>query len=356
MLETQWITDPDRFLALEEEWARLLPGTDVQPYDLHCWYRVWWEAFGGDAELTVCTVRRDGELVGAFPMMRRGRRLSPLLNDQTDMTRPLAVDEEALEALVDALLEADRGRIEFHWLPAGDPGRAALERRAAAAGRPTLTTDAHAAPYIDTRGDFGAWKEENKHRWESSLDRKRRKMERDFTAEFRLLESPEDLDARLDEGLRIEASGWKGREGTAIASSPRTLAFYRGLADAFQRRGELRFNWIVLDGEPVAFSFNILVGNRLYSLKSGFDEDYRKFSPGLVMRLAMIEACFEAGIESHELLGEAVGWKTYFCTGTHPHVDVRVYPRGLRGRFGRGYRTSVRPRLSSAYHRVRRRR
>src|SRR5690606_23707106 len=39
-----------------------------------------------------------------------------------------------------------------------------------------------------------------------------------------------DLDARLDELFGVEASGWKGREGTAIASDASVRGFYTRLA------------------------------------------------------------------------------------------------------------------------------
>jgi hypothetical protein len=57
-------------------------------------------------------------------------------------------------------------------------------------------------------------------------------------------------------------------------------------------------------GETAAFDFCLLHCGRLYLLKTGFDERFRRLAPGLVMRLSIIERCFESGLDVHELLGE----------------------------------------------------
>ncbi len=351
----EWVDDFGAFSALAAEWDALLP-TDAHPFDLHCWYRCWWDTFGGDRELAVCTVRRDGRLVAAFPLLRERGVLKGFVNGHSLMTRPLAVDHAAMESLVEATQQGAKGGMELRGLPARDPGVAALEAAAGRASAMPLVAPAYASPFVDTRGDYESWREQNKHRWKAPLERKWRKMERDYEAELTLVEAPKDLDAEVAEGLRLEASGWKGEEGTAIESEPESAAFYREMARAFQERDELRFSWIVLDGIAVSFDFCLLHRNRLYTLKSGYDEDYRGLAPGLVHRLAIIKRCFELGIDEHDLLGDEVGWKTRFSAGNRPHVNLRTYPRSPAGLVRYGYKAKLRPRLKQVRDRVRARR
>jgi hypothetical protein len=125
------------------------------------------------------------------------------------------------------------------------------------------------------------------------------------------------------------------------------------MARAFQARDELRFNWIVLDGTAVSFDLCLLYRNRLYTIKNGFDEDYRGLAPGLVLRLGVIERCFELGIDAHELLGHEAGWKTRFASGNRPHVNLRTFPIGPVGLTRYAYRARLRPLLKRAYRGVR---
>jgi CelD/BcsL family acetyltransferase involved in cellulose biosynthesis len=351
-LEIEWVASLARFADLAPEWTAILPG-DPRPFDLHPWYLAWWRAFGDDAELALCTARRDGELVGAFPLLRRDGAVRALANVHTPSFRPLARDAEAMDGLVAATMEnGGSGGVELIALPEGDPSVAQLTSGARQASMLSLVEPAYSSPTVETAGDFDAWRQRSKSRWGAPLERFRRKMKREYAADFAVIAPPDELDAELDDGFRVEASGWKGRAGTAIVSNPATEAFYREIAREFERRGELRLSRIGLDGHTVAFDLCILHDDRLYLLKTGFDEDFRRLAPGLVMRLSIIERCFELGLRSHELLGGESEWKAKFETGKRPHVNLRTYRRSPPGLARYTYRTAFRPSLKRVYRRL----
>lgn len=345
----EWLRGVGDFEALSSEWDDLLP-VDAEPFDLNGWYAAWWKAFG-EGELAVCIVRRDGVLVAGMPLQREGRSLKSLVNGHSASTRPLARDEEALDVLVAAIVAARGSELELKGLR--DDDAASRRFRAAATHLPFSVDPAQSSPYVGVVGEFEDWCKANKKRWRAPLEQKRRKMEREYDAEIVPFGKVADLEAELAEGVALEASGWKGDGGTAIESSSRTLRFYRDIAEFFQARGELRFSWIRLDGTPVAFDFCILYGNRLFTLKSAYDEKFKNFAPGLVRQLAEIERCFELGIERLELLGDEVGWKTRFSSGNTPHTNLWVFGAGPAGVARRTYRTNVRPRIRDVYRRLR---
>jgi CelD/BcsL family acetyltransferase involved in cellulose biosynthesis len=350
-LAVEWIGEEAEFEALAGEWDALLPA-EAFPFDLHCWYLAWWRSFGAGEELAVCTARREGELVGAFPLRRADGALRALANVHSPLFRPLARDPEAMQALV-ATAIGEACDLELVGLPEGDPAVPALREGAGTASRRALAEPSYVSPTVDTRGDFDAWRKLSKPRWGAPLERFRRKMGRDHEAELRIVEPPQDLEAELADGFRVEASGWKGEAGTAIVSAPETEVFYTAVAEAFAARGELRFSRIVLDGESAAFDFTLLHAGRLFLLKTGFDERFRRLAPGLVMRLSIIERCFEDGLRSHELLGDESEWKAKFATGGRPYVTLRAYRRNPAGLARYAYRGAIRPRLRSAYRRLR---
>jgi CelD/BcsL family acetyltransferase involved in cellulose biosynthesis len=348
-LIVDWIGRVADFEALAPEWDALLP-EDGEPFDLNGWYAAWWRAFGG-GELAVCTVRRDGVLVAAMPLRLERRELKALVNGHSASTRPLAGDEEALDALVEAVLGARANGLELRGLRDDDPGCRRI--RAAAACLQSAADVAQASPYVDISGSFEDWRKANKKRWRAPVEQKRRKMERDYAAEIVPFGPVGDLETELAEGIALEGAGWKGEGGTAIESSPETVAFYHAVAELFEARDELRFSWIRLDGKAVAFDFCILYRNRLFTLKSAYDESVKNLAPGLVRQLAEIELCFELGIERLELLGDEVGWKSRFASGNTPHTDLWVFAAGPAGLARRAYRTNLRPRMRSAYRRLR---
>lgn len=354
-LAAEWLSDIADFGALAAQWEALQP-RDATPFDTHRWYEAWWRSFGGEDGLAVCAVRRDGELAGALPLMEAGNRLRGLANSHSGMFRPLARDPEAMEALIAAAFGGRAAAVELSLLPLDDPTLPLLQAGAREAGRFALTQPGSVSPIVETDGDVEAWRKGAKSSWKSRLARYRRKMVRDYDAELEILTAPEDLDARLQEGFRIEAGGWKGESGTAILSNADTTAFYRDIAHRFHERGELRLSRIVLDGEPVAFSFCLFDGCRLYSLKTGYDERFRKLVPGLVLQVSIIERCFELGLDAYELLGETTDWKEKLAGSSRRYANLRAYPHSPAGALRYGYRGRLRPLLRNTYRRVRPRR
>jgi CelD/BcsL family acetyltransferase involved in cellulose biosynthesis len=350
-LAVEWIEDVERFRGLERPWDALLHGESL-PFDRHCWYAAWWSSFGGRGQLAVCTAWRGDELAAAIPLFRpRSGCLESLANLHTPVFRPLGRDPAALEAVATAVAGSRPTALLLNALPALDSSLPALQRGAEAAGLLTLLETQHVSPIVDTSGSFEDWRERSKERWGAPLERFRRKMARDHGAEFSIVEPALDLERELEEGFELEASGWKGSAGTAILSSEATTRFYREVAQSFAARDELRLSRIVLDGRPAAFDLTLLHGGRLYLLKTGYDERFRKLAPGLVMRLSIIERCFELGLEAHELLGDDSEWKRKFSTAERAHRVFRAYRRGIGGLRRYAYRSRLRPLLKAVRRR-----
>ena len=75
-LEVEVINDLERFNAIAAEWDELVDRSGIERlFVSHAWLRTWWEAFGGDRELYVLTVRSRRALIGAAPMMRSNKGL-----------------------------------------------------------------------------------------------------------------------------------------------------------------------------------------------------------------------------------------------------------------------------------------
>ena len=64
----------------------------------------------------------------------------------------------------------------------------------------------------------------------------------------------EDIGRWIDEFLRLEASGWKGKEGSAMICSEANRRFLTETFTAAYKRGRLEMVGIDLDGKPLDFS------------------------------------------------------------------------------------------------------
>ena len=348
-LRAEWIEDERRLTELASPWNALAEG-DPDPFARHAWHAAWWRGFGGGRRLETCALWDGGDLAAIFPLCRRRGALAALANEHTAIFRPAARDERALGRLCAEVLDRAGAELEVPVLPSDSDAHRALREGSRSAGRAVVLEPDLTSPIVDTSGgDFEAYRKATRPKWMARLARYRRKMDREYELDLSVAAPPADLAAELEAGFDLEASGWKGETGTAILSSAPIAGFYREIAEAYHAAGELRLSRIALDGGLVAFDLAILYGGRLYSLKTAFDESFRQIVPGLVLRLSIIEHCFEQGLEAHEFLGASYEWKRSFATGERRHVMFRSFSRGLSGAARHRWRRSLRPFTKRAY-------
>ena len=93
----------------------------------------------------------------------------------------------------------------------------------------------------------------------------------------------------VEQFIRLESAGWKGREGSAIYNSPRTLDFYNATTQAASLRKYLRLYSLELNGEPIAMYLGFLMNNTVFMPKIAYDERYSVYSPGQILTKLVIE-------------------------------------------------------------------
>jgi CelD/BcsL family acetyltransferase involved in cellulose biosynthesis len=322
----RWIGELAELETIAPQWDALA-AVDPTPFSLSAWYLAWWDGYGADRDLRVCTVWEDGELVALLPLCERGGRLEAMANEESCVVRPLARDTETLRLLAEATATERYDLMEIRRLPEGDEAIEALAAAARASGRLSIVEPDITSPIVDTTGTLDEYRQATRGKWHRNLRRLYRKLLRDHDARLSLIEAPGNLESELTEGFEVESSGWKRAAGSAILSRPENEVYYRSLGRRFHDRGELRLSSISVGGRMIAWDLAILRRNRLYSPKSGYLEEFRQYGPGLILELATIEHCFELGIEAHELLGADDEYKLRFSTSERRHRYFRAFPR-----------------------------
>jgi CelD/BcsL family acetyltransferase involved in cellulose biosynthesis len=113
--------------------------------------------------------------------------------------------------------------------------------------------------------------------------RLRRRLEREMGAPVRLVDRSDA--AGVEAFLRLEASGWKGRQGTAIASDPRHAELLRRWSAALEIEHRLQVLFLEADGLPIAVQVNVVDGDGLFAFKVAYDERFARRSPGALLEL-----------------------------------------------------------------------
>jgi Acetyltransferase (GNAT) domain len=127
----------------------------------------------------------------------------------------------------------------------------------------------------------------------------------------------------VEEFLALEMRGWKGSNGSALASALPTRALFCEVLKGAAAVGRLERLDLRLNGKPLAMLVNFLCPPAAFSFKTTFDEDYSRFSPGVLLQ-----------IENFELLQNgALEYCDSCASEGHPMIDSLWTGRRAIGRY-----------------------
>lgn len=314
--------------SVDAEWERLAERDGASPFLYPALVRAWADAFGG-GRLSLASVRRDGELIAALPLLVDGRRIMSVGNWHTVETGGVAADAVTARLLAAVLAEQRPHTVRMELL---DSAEARLLRDTLRnAGYRAALEPMLESPYLDVDGDFDAllasWPSKRRH----EQRRLRRRLGELGELTYDVVHGGEEADACFEQLLALEAQDWKAASGTAIAQQPSTLRFYRAVAEWAAQRGWLRLDALRLDGRPVAISMGLEAHGVYYGLKLGADYALRKHGPGVLLLEDIVRTGFERGLRRIELLGDNDKYKRQWATTTHQRVRLLAFAPSLAG-------------------------
>jgi CelD/BcsL family acetyltransferase involved in cellulose biosynthesis len=335
--------------GLAREWEALADRVSASPFLRAGWVQAWWRAFGRGSASVWC-VRRGGRLVAVLPVRASGGRVTSTTNDHTPSYGALAEDSDALAELGAHVFGAPSRSVTLMLLSPG-PDTGALEAAAVAAGRRTLRRDQGRLAFVTLDGTSPYQRLPPGRR--SDLRRCRRRLDEHGLVTVERTTSAADLDRALDDVLAVEAMGWKGDRGVAIASSPATARFYREVARWAAREGLLRIYVLRLDQQPIAVAFGLAAHGELYLLKAGFDPAWRRCSPGRLLLGELLTDAADAGMRCARLLGSPEPYKVEWADGFEHRCVLQAFARTGMGTVEWGAFTWGRPLARSVRDRSR---
>jgi hypothetical protein len=265
----------------------------------HAWAGPLMKPLGG----AVTIEAGEGDLAGLFLLTRRGiasGRLWPILSSARN---PLifsglgAVSREfAAEVFATLFSQPGAAAVRFDGIPGTGPYFEAMDAGARACGSELLVLHRWERAALRTGKSFETW-------FEESFERKRRKEFRRLKARlgetghlaFVERRQGDMLGPWIDDLIRLEAAGWKGRRGTALAADSQTLPLLRMALHQLAAAGRLRFWKLTLGGQPLAMLFAMTDGRQMWLGKIAYDEAFAKYSPGALLIIDVTEALLGAG-------------------------------------------------------------
>ncbi|WP_298016790.1 GNAT family N-acetyltransferase [uncultured Parasphingopyxis sp.] len=244
-----------------------------------------------DVRLAVVT-SPDGLLVGLMPLtVKPNYGRIPIRNVQnwqhanaflgTPLIRA-GLEAAFWHALFSALDECGwaTGLAHFNGLVEGGP---VLEGLRAAGRRCDIVKRYERALLRSDLTPENYWAEAVRGKKRKELRRQANRLSELGSLEFRTLARDEDCAGWVSDFLELEARGWKGDAASALGCDDALTAFFTDICTGAHREGKLDFHRLDLDGKPIAMLVNFFAAPGGFSFKIAFDEDYARYSPGVLI-------------------------------------------------------------------------
>ncbi|QSQ27948.1 GNAT family N-acetyltransferase [Pyxidicoccus parkwayensis] len=335
------VRDLAAFDALKEEWNDLVARTDDQVFYRHEFLGCWLRHFAPEGRLRILTGRDAEErLVAVLPLRAQyGRQYGMPVRQLLSLTNKHSCRFDLLAEnprragtafLAHLLKDPSWDMLRLADVPEGSAAFAVLDA-ARRVGMPCGTWESARSPYALLPESVDAWQRERGRR-SKPLRRRRRRLEERGRVTLERVTGGERLPERLAEGFALERSGWKSQRGTAIAQSPKRLAFYSDLAGVAAKAGWLGLYSLRLGTQPIAFQYGLEYGGRYLAMKPGYDERFAEVGPGQLLMEGLIQDCIGRGVTELDLLGDDAPFKREWADLVRPHHWLFIYRNSLRGR------------------------
>ena len=240
-------------------------------------------------------------------------------------------DAHARPASLPALLRALPGPALVLGLTQCDPMLMARP-----ADSPALRTlDYIETARISVAGSFDDYWDARGKNLRTNLRKQRKRLAEDgVVTRLQLSTAVDEMAAVVEDYGRLESTGWKGADGTAVAGTNQQGRFYRALLEKFAASGGARVYRYWIGEQLAAMDLCIAGGACLVVLKTAYDEQLEQhlggaggqLSPALLMREEAVRDIFGARqIERIEFYGRVMEWHRRWSEETRVLYHLNAY-------------------------------
>ncbi len=289
------------------------------------WMQVWQQAFGGQAELRIRTVREGDKVIGVAPLMvKDGTALLVGDTDVCDYLDFIVVpgrEKDFFDVLLEDLKKDSIKALDLKHVRPDSTVLTALAPLAESRRLKVETVKDNVSYEMDLPASFDAYLESLSTKQRHEVRRKLRRLNEEGSIEYRSINDGPALNAAMDTFFKMFV---ESRQDKADFMTEKMKSFFRSLADTMAQLGTLKLGVLELDGKPLAeimcFDFNSCI----YLYNSGYDPAYVSLSAGLLSKVLAIKDSIEKGKKRFDFLKGAETYKSHLGGREVPLYRCRI--------------------------------
>lgn len=332
-----YITDLD---AVRDEWEHVhYESSEKSPILSFEHITLWYRCFSPSDSIRVYRISENGKAIGFIPMIMEKRNgihtLSNLINDHTcygDILFRKGSESALKSRLIDEILSDGTWDVlnhrfcysfsdSDHVLPEGyfKKGYYSFLRK-----EPTYT--------VILNNSFDRYYISRSSNMRSHLNRCKKRLSTS-SHKFKHYQGSDAVEL-WPEFLRIEDSGWKGKNGTSILKSGEQYQrYYNGFINLLSKTNNLHLYFLELENKNIAGVFGFTAGDIFQYSKIGYDEEYQSYSPSHLLYFFLVEDVIKSGLGKriHLYPYDDSGYKARYANEESTFSDITVYNRTIAG-------------------------
>ncbi len=334
----------DDFLILRQQWNELVVKTGVDhAFMKHEWFAEWIKAFGVRRTLAVVTIWSEGQLTAIAPLYRkdfhmRGLKVSGfgfLSSNISPRCNFIAAEASALDQLFEETLNLpDWNMLVTDNMEAEETTtRQYLEFLDAESRRNNVeVVDGRQSPYMMVKGDWEDYWQSLSSSRRYYFNRHQKKLEKAGSHEVIHITDAAQFQKFLPTMYEISQKSWKGDVGTHLDTDSSEGKMYAGFTPVGLENDWVTLSALRIEDRIVGFDYFLKCGNRHSLIRTDYDTEFKRFSPGNMLKLHTLQNIFKENVVGEfDLGGDPAPYKQDWCDRIRKHITVTVGNTGLKG-------------------------
>jgi len=321
--------------TLMREWEELLSAVPLRnPFLTPLWNEIWLNHFGKSLPAGVISFRDPGGALlaaGAFSNPTVGGTQKGLalvggtdVCDYRDIVIAPGREEEVFSALGRFFAEGTWEYLELSGISEFSPTFRFLSPQMQSLGFRVEQEVEEVALNLRLPRSWEAFLEQLSGKDRHELRRKIRRLENEAALEMRRANDRSSLRGEMEIFFDLHR---KSRKDKAEFMTPEMEAFFREIAARFLERGWLSLSFLKIAGKEVATYFSFDYAGTEYIYNSGYDPDFARLSPGIVLAAYCIRQSIEGGKAGFNFLRGREDYKYHLGGKEEKIYRIRVAKR-----------------------------
>jgi len=342
------ITGLEDFLGLESIWNNLLSQSPTNTYFMRWeWLSNWWDIYSQpDDQLNVIVIKDGNAIVCIAPFYTRKRyvakyypsRLLMFLGTQyhgkgdacSDFIDLIYINNHGDErALVDIVFEQinNKNVCDEIYLSKIDMDSVTMKlffEHTDNHGLLKIIREKYVSPYITLPDTWDGYMDGISASMRYKIRREQRKLEKNYSVNFRRSENLEELGADYNELIRMHTEWWETRNIDGAFSDTIFRKFHERLMPIMLKNGHLDLHFMREGEKNLAVLYLIKYDKKVYFYQSGIESSEKKSSFGYIMHSYCIDDAIKASFAEYDFLPDVNtnGYKQKYTKRNRDIADV----------------------------------